>query len=128
MELASGVRLQAGASADTGTGFHAGTPTTKSQLVWQDANGDGVVQPTEIVAIPGSAATPSQTFHRFAFGGDARLGVRLPFLGELAFRAEVVSGVNLDRGLEVADPSTAGAPARGRMGTWARHRSSRDGE
>jgi hypothetical protein len=112
VELASGVRLQAGASADTGTGFHAGTPTTKSQLVWQDANGDGVVQPTEIVAIPGSAATPSQTFHRFAFGGDARLGVRLPFLGELAFRAEVVSGVNLDRGLEVADPSTAGRDLR----------------
>ncbi len=112
IDLAPGVRLQAGASADTGTGFHAGTPTTKSELVWQDMNGDGVVQPNEVVAIGGSPATPSELVHRFALGGDARLGVQLPVLGELAFRAEVVTGVNLDRGLEVADPVATGRDLR----------------
>lgn len=112
VELAPGVRLQAGVSADTGTGFHPGTPTTKSVLVWQDMNGDGVVQPNEIVVIPGSAATPSQLFHRFAIGGDARLAVRLPFLGDLSFRGEVVTAVNMDRGLEVADPVATGRDLR----------------
>jgi hypothetical protein len=107
-----GLRLQAGVSADSGTGFHAGTPTTKDVVVWQDANGDGVVQPNEITVIPGSAATPSQIFRRFALGGDARLTARIPVLGDLALRGEVVSASNLDRGLEVADPVGAGRDLR----------------
>jgi hypothetical protein len=107
-----GVRFRAGVSAVTGTGFHAGTPTTKNVVVWQDANGDGVVQPNEITVIPGSAATPSQTFRRFAMGGDARLSADVPVLGELALRAEVVRASNLDRGLEVADPVGAGHDLR----------------
>jgi hypothetical protein len=110
--LGARVRLQAGVSADTGTGFHPGTPTTKNTLVWQDANGDGVVQPNEVTVIPGSAATPSQIFRRFAAGGDVRLTVRWPVLGELALRAEVITAVNLDRGLEVADPVAAGRDLR----------------
>jgi hypothetical protein len=107
-KIAPGVRFQAGVSADTGTGFHAGTPATKSQLVWQDQNGDGVVQPNEITAIGGAPATPSQMFHRFALGGDARLVVRLAALGDLSFRGEALDALNLDRGLEVADPIGAG--------------------
>jgi hypothetical protein len=110
--IVPGVRLQAGVSADGGTGFHAGTPTTKDVVVWQDANGDGVVQPNEITVIPGSAATPSQTFRRFAIGGDARLAVAMPVLGELALRGEIVSASNMDRGLEVADPIAAGHDLR----------------
>jgi hypothetical protein len=104
VEIAPGVRFQAGASGETGLGFHAGTPTTKDTLVWQDANNDGVVQPNEIQVIPGQSATPSQTFKRFAIGGDARVFVRAGPLGDLALRAEVVRGQNLDRGIEVADP------------------------
>jgi hypothetical protein len=111
-EIARGVRFQAGVSGDTGTGFHAGTPATASQLVWQDQNGDGLVEPGEIVAIGGTPATPSQVFHRFALGGDARLIVRLPPLGDLSFRAEVIDAQNLDRGLEVADPVGAGHDLR----------------
>ena len=107
-----GVRLQAGVSAESGTGFHAGTPTTKDVVTWQDANGDGVVQPNEITVIPGSAATPSQVFRRFALGGDVRLAVDVPVLGELALRGEVVRASNLDRGLEVADPVGAGHDLR----------------
>jgi hypothetical protein len=104
--------FQAGVSGDTGTGFHPGTPATKNVLVWQDQNGDGLVEPNEIVAIGGTAATPSQVFHRFALGGDARLIVRVAPLGNLSFRAEAVNAQNLDRGLEVADPVGAGHDLR----------------
>jgi hypothetical protein len=112
VEVVPKVRFQAGASAETGLGFHAGTPTTKDTLVWQDANGDGVVQPNEVQVIPGSAAVASQTFKRYALGGDARLIVSLAPLGDLALRAEVVRAQNLDRGLEVADPIGAGHDLR----------------
>ena len=111
-EIAPGIRLQAGVSGDTGTGFHPGTPVTKNVLVWQDQNGDGLVEPSEIMAIGGSPATPSRTFHRFALGGDARLTVRVALLGDLSFRAEALRAVNLDRGLEVADPVGAGHDLR----------------
>jgi hypothetical protein len=110
--LVPGIRLRAGVSADVGTGFHPGTPTTKDAVTWQDANGDGVVQPNEITVIPGSAATPSKTFRRFAIGGDARLAADIPVLGELTLRGEVVSASNLDRGLEVADPVATGRDLR----------------
>jgi hypothetical protein len=111
-KLAPRVRLRAGVSADAGTGFHPGTPTTKDVVVWQDANGDGVVQPNEITVIPGSAATPSQMFRRFALGGDARLAADIPALGELTLRGEVVSASNLDRGLELADAVVTGRDLR----------------
>ena len=104
VEVVPDVRFEAGVSAVTGEGFHEGTPTTKDTLVWHDDNGDGIVQATEIQVIPGSSATASQQFHRFAIGADARFIVRLPTLGELTLRAEVVRATNLDRGIEVADP------------------------
>jgi hypothetical protein len=112
VEVAPGVRVQWGVSADTGTGFHPGSPATKFQLVWQDQNGDGLVEPNEIVAVGGNPATPSQVFHRFAIGGDARIMVRVPVLGDLSFRGEVIDATNLDRGLEVADPVAAGHDLR----------------
>jgi hypothetical protein len=111
-EIVPGVRFEAGVSADTGTGFHAGTPATKPQLVWQDQNGDGLVEPNEVVAVGGAPATPSQLFHRFAVGGDARLIVHLAPLGDLTFRAEAVDALNLDRGYEYADPIGAGYDLR----------------
>jgi hypothetical protein len=112
LEIAPGIRFQAGASADAGTGFHPGTPATKNQLVWQDQNGDGLVESNEIIAVGGSPATPSQLFHRFALGGDVRLTVRVAPLGDLSFRGEAVQALNLDRGLEVADPIGAGYDLR----------------
>ena len=80
--------------------------------MWQDANGDGVVQPNEITVIPGTAATPSQIFRRFALGGDVRLAVDVPVLGDFALCGEIVGASNLDRGLEVADPVGAGHDQR----------------
>jgi hypothetical protein len=110
--LAEGVRFVAGVSGVTGTGFHNGTPTTKDTLVWRDVNEDGIVQPTEIQVIPGTPSTPSQNYKRFALGGDARVLVALPLLGELAVRAEIVVAKNLDRGLVPADPVGAGRDLR----------------
>ncbi|MGO8996449.1 MAG: hypothetical protein ACLQVI_24300 [Polyangiaceae bacterium] len=107
-EIVPGVRLQAGTSADTGTGFHPGTPASGNVLVWQDMNGDGLVEPNEITAIGGQPATPSQEFSRWAVAGDVRLIVRIAPLGDLSFRGEIVDAMNLDRGLEVADPIGAG--------------------
>ncbi|HSY21910.1 MAG TPA: hypothetical protein VK841_07340 [Polyangiaceae bacterium] len=111
-DLARGVHFEAGVSGDTGLGFHAGTPTTKDVLIWHDDNGDGIVQSTEISVIPGSPATPSQQFTRFAIGADARLRVQIAPIGELALRAEIMRGKNLDRGIEVADPVGAGHDLR----------------
>ena len=103
-EVAPGIAWEAGVSGETGMGFHEGTPPTKDQLIWRDENGDGIVQATEIDVIAGSSATASQEFHRFAIGADARLMVHIARLGELALRAEIVRGQNLDRGVEFADP------------------------
>jgi hypothetical protein len=112
VDIAPGVRFEAGASAVTGEGFHEGTPTTKDTLVWHDENGDGIVQATEVQVIPGSSATASQQFHRFALGADARVIFKLAPLGDLSLRAEVVRASNMDRGLELADPIGAGHDLR----------------
>jgi hypothetical protein len=111
-EIAPSVILDLGVSADTGNGFHEGAPTSKDQLVWRDDNGDGIVQATEIQVIPGSSATPSQQFHRFALGGDARVAIRIAPHAELSLRAEVVRASNLGRGIEPADPVGAGRDLR----------------
>lgn len=106
------VRVEVGISGLTGQGLHKGTPTTKDVLVWRDANEDGLVQSTEIQAIPGAAATPSITFRRFALAGDLRITAAVPVLGELAIYGEVIRSQNLDRGLEPADPVALGRDVR----------------
>jgi hypothetical protein len=108
------VAFAAGLSGLAGTGFHRGTPETKDVLVWRDQNEDGIVQLSEIQVIPGSAATPSQNFHRFALGADARITVAVPRLGGLELFGEAVWAANLDRGLEPADPVAAGRDLRER--------------
>ena len=72
--------------------------------MWRDQNEDGIVQQTELQSIPGSPATPSEGFQRFALGGDARLHVGIPVIGELTLRTELVRAKNLARGVFVADP------------------------
>jgi hypothetical protein len=111
-DLTDTVNVKTGVSAATGMGFHPGTPSTKDVLVWRDTDEDGIVQPSEIQVIPGQAATPSQNFHRFALGADLRVTVKIPVLGALALRAEIVRGANLDRGIEPADPVGAGRDLR----------------
>jgi hypothetical protein len=106
------LRVQAGLSALAGTGLHRGTPSTKDVLVWRDANEDGIVQGTEIQVIPGTAATPSVNYSRFAIGGDLRVTATLPRLGDMSIYGEIVRAENLDRGVEPADPVGAGRDFR----------------
>ncbi|MBX3221194.1 MAG: hypothetical protein KF795_11795 [Labilithrix sp.] len=99
------IRVDGGLSGVSGRGFHRGTAATKDLMQWQDSNADGIVDnTTEIQVIPGSPATPSESFKRFAVGADLRATITLPTLGDLHLRAEVVRGNNLDRGLFVSDP------------------------
>ncbi len=95
--------VQFGVSGLSGTALHPGIPATKDQLVWNDANGDGMVQPSEINEIPGTPAEPSQTFHHDAAGAD--VAVRycvIPGPG-VAF-AEAIIATDLDRAVIYADP------------------------
>lgn len=102
------LRIEGGLSGVTGRGFHRGQPATKDLIQWQDSNADGVIDDlNELQIIPGSAATPSSNFKRFAVGADLRVDVTLPALGNLHVRAEIVRGQNLDRGLFVSDPVVA---------------------
>jgi hypothetical protein len=99
-----GWSVAAGLSALTGQGLHPGAPPTKDQLVWVDANENGLVEITELQVIDGDPATPSLTFEHRALGLD--LGGRwwLPGLGWGRALAEVVIASNLDRGLLIGDP------------------------
>ena len=106
--VTEGFHLEGGISGVSGRGFHRGQPATKDVIQWQDSNADGVVDnTTELQVIPGSPATPSESFKRFAVGADLRATIALPMLGNLHLRAEVVRGSNLDRGLYVSDPVVA---------------------
>ncbi|MFO0726047.1 MAG: hypothetical protein U1E65_19855 [Myxococcota bacterium] len=106
------VHLSAGASALYGQGLHAGTPATKDLLTWKDQNEDGLVQLSELQSIPGSAATPSIGFERFALGADLRLVVAWDESWETRFFGELVWAKDLDRGLFVADPVAASRSLR----------------
>ena len=111
-EVVSGLRFDAGFSGLTGRGFHKGNPPSKDQLVWRDQNEDGLVQQTELQVLAGSPATPSEGFQRFALGADARVHLRIPVLGELMLRAEIVRAKNLSRGSFPADPVGASRDLR----------------
>ncbi len=106
------VRVEVGISGLTGQGLHPGTPATKDVLVWRDANEDGLVQSTEIQAIPGAAATPSEPFRRFALAADLRVTATIPVLGDLTIYGEIARAQNLDRGVEPADPVSVGRDMR----------------
>jgi hypothetical protein len=105
------LQIAGGISATRGKGFHAGTDATKSGLQWVDINGDGMVQLIELQPIIGRAATPSQSFDRWAAGADIRVSAKTP-IGVTKVYAEIVAAANMDRGLFVADPIAAGADQR----------------
>lgn len=106
------LRLAAGVSGLYGSGLHPGAPASKDVLTWRDDNDDGVVQPSELQALAGSAATPSQSFTRNALGLDASLSWEVPRLGTLELAGEVIWALNLDRLLWPADPVAAGRDLR----------------
>jgi hypothetical protein len=104
-------RVTGGVSALYGTGFHAGTPASKSALTWVDLNGDGMVQVNELSGTPSIAATPSATFTRWAVGVDLELRLKTP-IGWSMLYGEATVATNLDRGLFVADPISTGVNVR----------------
>jgi hypothetical protein len=106
------VAISGGVSGLWGTGFSAGTPSTKATLIWRDTNADGQVDITEIFGSPGQPATPSRTFSRYALGGDLRAVIDLPCVGALTVYGEITWATNLDRGLYVADPYANGGDLR----------------
>lgn len=106
------LRIEGGFSALSGSGLHRGTPSTKDTLVWRDVNENGLVEGTEIQVIPGTAATPSENFARFALAADLRVTMKWPTLGESCLFGEIVRAQNLDRGIEPADPIGAGRDLR----------------
>jgi len=106
------VRVEAGFSGLYGRGLHLGTAGTKDALSWQDGNEDGLVEVSELGVIPGTPATPSETFDHFALGADVRLTLHLRPLGALLLRAELIRAQNLDRGVEPADPVATGRDLR----------------
>lgn len=105
------VAVSGGVSFLTGKGLHAGTDATKNRLVWNDLNENGTYDTGEIFSVPGTAALPSIGFSRWAFDADVQLGVRTA-IGWTRVLAEVTIAQNLDRGVFVADPITAGATLR----------------
>src|SRR5262249_34317144 len=72
---------------------------------------DGVIEQNELTAVLATSALPSQSFTRWAVGGDLRLGFNTP-IGLTQLNAEVVVANNLDRGLFIADPILTGIDNR----------------
>jgi hypothetical protein len=105
------VGVAGGVSFVGGKGFHAGTPATKATLQWQDTNQNGVVDPGEVIGVPGQAATPSRTFNHWALGVDLEVRLSTPVGRALAY-GEAYVGQNFDRGLYVADPIATGTNLR----------------
>lgn len=110
--LSRSQRLRFGTSWLSGKGFHAGTRATKDRLTWHDNNENGLVEVSELSALAGTAATPSREYSRFALGADATLGFSVPHLGPGKLRAEIIRALNLDRGIEPADPVARGRDLR----------------
>jgi hypothetical protein len=105
------LHVAADVSSLRGQGFHAGTDATSASIQWKDLNEDGVIQPYELVGVPGAAATPSANFDRWAVGIDARIHYKSP-LGVTKVYGEFVLASNLDRGLYIADPIVTGVDQR----------------
>jgi hypothetical protein len=105
------LRVTGGISALRGKGFHPGSDATKGSLVWTDTNENASVEITEIGPAPGSAATPSEKFERWAAGVDLEVYVTTP-IGKTMLYGEAALGSNMDRGLFVADPALTSIDVR----------------
>jgi hypothetical protein len=105
------LQIAADVSSLRGKGFHAGTDATSATIQWKDVNEDGVIQPYELIGVPGASATPSLTFDHWAVDLDLRMHYR-SWLGVTKVYGEFVVAQNLDRGLYLADPSITGVDQR----------------
>jgi hypothetical protein len=100
-----------GVSFANGKGFHPGGQATKDSFSWSDTNLDGQATPDELIAIPGSAASPSENFERWALGVDAGITFHTPY-GDTKLYGEAFVASNYDRGYMPADPVSTGLDVR----------------
>jgi hypothetical protein len=112
-----GLRIAGGVSALYGKGFHAGTAATKPTVEWVDYNQNGVIDPGELVGVPGAAATPSETFSHWGVNADLGVRFRTPIGWGMVY-GEITLAQDLDRGLFVADPVASGVDVR-EIGAYA---------
>jgi hypothetical protein len=105
------LRLSGGVSALRGTGFHVGTEATKNRAEWRDLNENNSIDSGEVTAVPGSAATPSVNFSRWALALDVQARLHTP-LGQTMVYGEAMAATNIDRGFFVADPVRTGLDIR----------------
>ncbi len=100
-----------GASFATGKGFHPGGQATKDSFTWTDTDLNGMVSTGELVAIPGSASSPSENFERWALGLDLGVTFQSP-AGSSRVYGEAFVASNYDRGFSPADPVSVGFDLR----------------
>jgi hypothetical protein len=110
-ELGKSLGISAGASFAFGKGFHAGRPATKDSLLWRDDNEDGMAQASEVVGVPGSSASKSANFERFALGIDLELQLKTA-IGSSRVYGEAYVASNHDRALFISDPVISGFDVR----------------
>jgi len=110
-DVSSVVRAAGGVSLLNGTSTFRGTDGTKALVTWNDLNEDGQINNVELSATPGSAPSRSSNFKHWAVGADLDVALKTP-LGTTELLGELVIASNLDRGLFISDPVTAGHDER----------------
>lgn len=105
------LELRGGVSGLRGKGFHPGTDASKNAISWTDVNEDGTIQPSELQALPATAAAPSVLFDRWLVGADVQALLHTK-LGLSQLSAELFVASNMDRGFAIADPVLLGQNTR----------------
>lgn len=81
--------VDVGVSGHVGTEFQAGAAATEAETVWVDANGDAIVDSTEVTNTPAADAVSSENATRLRLGFDAQLHHEIAGLGKLEVLAEI---------------------------------------
>ena len=112
VELPPDTRITAGASVLNGRGFRPGTDPTKNGVAWRDnLVENSMLEPSELIGLPGTAGVRSVNFTRWLVGAD--LGLEFAsFLGQTHIFGEISVASNMDRNVFIADPVTAGYDVR----------------
>lgn len=105
------VDINAGVASVVGRGFHQESGGTKPSVQWNDQNGDGIFQASEVSGVGPISAKPSTTFRRFGLAVDGQVNVRTR-VGEMQVAGALYIGNNMDRGVFVSDPVLLGRNTR----------------
>jgi hypothetical protein len=105
-------QITGGASILNGKGFRPGTDPTKNTVAWRDnLVENSLLEPSELIGVPGTAGTPASNFSRWLVGAD--LGFEFASsLGQTHIFGEMSVASNMDRNVFIADPVTAGYDIR----------------